>query len=189
MTLFDETPGGDVQWSSALYTIMCGGCKTVTFCEECTNSEEIDYDETGKPEHVVIQKVYPGRVAGRPLLNDVARLPYGVANIYKQTHEAICNKQTILAGIGLRAIVEAVCESQAANGDNLFKRIDDLVVKGVTTPSGAEILHSIRLMGNSSAHEVLANSEEELTTALEVVEHLLSGVYLIPHKAKKLKKK
>jgi len=35
---------------------------------------------------------------------------------------------------------------------------------------------------------VQANSEEELTTALEVVEHLLQGVYLIPQKASKLKK-
>ena len=92
-------------------------------------------------------------------------------------------------GIGLRAIVEAVCEEKAATGSDLIKRIDDLIIKGVTTQSGASILHNIRLMGNASAHEVKANSEEELTTALEVVEHLLLGVYLIPQKAAKLKKK
>lgn len=185
----DASPDDDIQWHSELYTIKCGGCKTVSFCEESTNSEDCYQGEDGGIEYAVTQKVYPGRVAGRPLLDGYYRLPHGVAQIYKQTHEAICYKENILAGIGLRAIVEAVCEEKAATGSDLVKRIDDLINKGVTTPSGASILHNIRLMGNASAHEVKANSEEELTTALEVVEHLLLGVYLIPQKADKLKKK
>jgi hypothetical protein len=43
-------------------------------------------------------------------------------------------------------------------------------------------------MGNEAAHETKANTEEELFTALEVVEHLLKTVYIIPRKAIKLKK-
>ena len=76
-----------------------------------------------------------------------------------------------------------------AKGRDLLKQIDDLKAQGVITSSGATILHSIRQMGNESAHEVRANTEDELTTALEVVEHLLMGVYLIPQKAEKLKRK
>jgi hypothetical protein len=187
--LSDATPDHEVQWWSKHYTIKCCGCKTVSFCEESQCSEDFDYDENGRMTWDLTQKVYPGRVAGRPLLEDYYRLPYGIAQIYKQTHEAICYKQTILAGIGLRAIVDAVCEEKLADGQTLFKKIDDLVTKGVITASGAEILHNIRLIGNASAHAVKANSEEELATALEVVEHLLMGVYLIPQKAAKLKKK
>ena len=145
-------------------------------------------NEQGEIEHYTTTKLYPGRVAGRPLLDDYYMLPHGIVSIYKQTHEAISSGQSILAGIGLRAIVEAVCEEKKATGPNLLKRIDDLVGKGVVTQSGVDILHSIRLMGNASAHEVKPNTEEELTTALEVVEHLLLGVYIIPHKAQKLKK-
>jgi hypothetical protein len=171
------------------FIIMCLGCKTVSFCEESSNSEDIDYNDEGEPvSHTITQKVYPGRVAGRSLLEDIHRLPNEVRLIYLQTHEAICNKQSILAGIGLRAIVEAVCSEKEASGRNLLKKIDSLVRKGVTTRDGADILHSIRHMGNTAAHKVSANTEEELTTALEVVEHLLMGVYLIPHKAQKLKK-
>jgi hypothetical protein len=188
--LHDATPDGDIQWGSSHYTIKCCGCKTVSFCEESTCTEDVIQDEEGNDlQLAVTQKVYPGRVAGRPLLDNYYRLPYGVAQIYQQTHEAICYKQTILAGIGLRAIVEAVCEEKAAVGSDLSKKIDDLIVKSVIIRSGAEVLHSIRLIGNASAHEVKANSEEELATALEVVEHLLMGVYLIPQKAAKLKGK
>jgi hypothetical protein len=187
--LHDATPDNDIQWWSEHYTIKCCGCKTVSFCEESRCTEDVVQGKNGDLELELTQKVYPGRVAGRPLLEDYYRLPHGVAQIYKQTHEALCYKQTILAGIGLRAIVEAVCEEKTATGSSLLKRIDDLTSKGVITSSGAEILHNIRLMGNASAHEARANSEEELSTALEVVEHLLLGVYLIPQKAAKLKKK
>jgi len=185
--LFDESLEDNISWSAELYTIKCCGCKTVSFCEESMNSEDYCEGKDGSMEHEVTQKVYPGRVAGRPLLDNYYRLPHGVAQIYKQTHEAICYKENILAGIGLRAIVEAVCEEKSATGSDLVTRINDLVVKGVTTQSGASILHNIRLMGNASAHAVRANSEEELATALEVVEHLLLGVYLIPQKAAKLR--
>lgn len=171
------------------YIVECGGCKTVSFCEESSNSEDIDYNLDGEPEHTVTQKVYPSRVAGRSLLADLQLIPHGVAGIYTQTHEAIAGKLSILAGIGLRAIVEAVCKEKGVKGRDLTSRIDGLVGEGVITKSGAEILHSIRLMGNDSAHEVKANTDDELTTALEVVEHLLLGVYVIPSKASKLRRK
>ena len=187
--LKDSTPDHEIDWWAELYTIKCCGCKTVSFCEESRCSEDYCQDQDGNVDLETTQKVYPGRVAGRPILEEYYSLPYGIAQIYKQTHEAICYKQNILAGIGLRAIVEAVCEEKAATGKNLLQQIDDLTSKGIITNAGAEILHSIRLMGNDSAHKVQANSEAELTTALEVIEHLLLGVYLIPKKAAKIKKK
>ena len=187
--LSDSTPDHEIDWWAELYTIKCCGCKTVSFCEESRCSEDYYQDGDDSFKLQTTQKVYPGRVAGRPILEEYYSLPHGIAQIYKQTHEAICYKQNILAGIGLRAIVEAVCEEKAATGVNLLKKIDDLTSKGVITNSGAEILHIIRIMGNDSAHKVQANSETELTTALEVIEHLIVGVYLIPKKAAKIKKK
>ena len=40
-----------------------------------------------------------------------------------------------------------------------------------------------------AAHEVEAHDETDLSTALDVVEHLLQTVYIIPKKAAKLRKK
>ena len=51
----------------------------------------------------------------------------------------------------MRALVEAVCMEKSASGNNIEKRIDDLVNKGVLTTEGADILHSIRLIGNKAA--------------------------------------
>jgi hypothetical protein len=44
-------------------------------------------------------------------------------------------------------------------------------------------------MGNDAAHEVKAHSEADLMTALDVVEYLLKGVYVLPRLAAKLPKK
>jgi hypothetical protein len=43
---------------------------------------------------------------------------------------------------------------KAAAGNSLEKKIDDLVTKGVLTLTGAETLHSMRILGNEAAHEV-----------------------------------
>ena len=59
----------------------------------------------------------------------------------------------------------------------------------MVTPDGAKILHSLRFMGNDAAHEVEAHPEADLMTALDVVEYLLKGVYILPRLAAKLPKK
>jgi hypothetical protein len=44
-------------------------------------------------------------------------------------------------------------------------------------------------MGNEAAHQVTAHSEADLMTALDVVEYLLKGEYILPRLASKLPKK
>ena len=86
----------------------------------------------------------------------------------------------------MRAIVETVCKDRNAKGRSLELQIDDLVTQGVMTKDGAGILHSLRLMGNAAAHEVKPHRAEDLRVAMDVVEHVLVGVYLIPKRAAKL---
>lgn len=92
----------------------------------------------------------------------------------------------VLAGIGLRALVETVCKEREAEGKNLEQRIDNLVAQGVLTLDGAEFLHSLRIMGNQAAHEVKPHPVADLNLAFDVIEHVLTGVYLIPNRAAQL---
>ncbi len=186
--LHDTSPDGDIQIWEQYYTVKCLGCKTVSFCEEYQNTEDLEYSSGGGIP-ISVQRVYPGRIAGRQLLEDIYQLPYGIARVYRQTHDALCNQITILAGVGLRVIVEAVCMEKKAKGKYLNEKINDLAAQGILTKDGCDILHSIRLLGNESAHKAKENTEEELLSAFEVVEHLLKTVYTIPQKAKKIRKK
>ncbi len=183
----DSSPDGEIQVWNEYLTIQCQGCKTVSYCHEYSCSEDYDFnEETQQMENSTTQKLYPSRLLGRQELESLYDLPHGLYRIYKETHAAICNKLNILAGIGIRALVEAICNEKAAPGGNLAARIDGLVTLGLITADGAKILHSIRIMGNKAAHEAKANGEAELGIALDVVEHLLRAVYILPKRAAQL---
>jgi hypothetical protein len=186
----DESPDGDITVWDDYLTIQCGGCHTVSFCVASRCSEDMDYDpRTGEQQLSVSYRVYPNRIAGRSELEHSHLLPHVTYRIYEETLTAISNYQPVLAGIGIRAIVETICKERAAKGRNLKAQIDDLATTGVITKDGATILHGLRFMGNSAAHQVKAHSRDELIIALDVAEYSLKGVYILPKLADKLPKK
>lgn len=170
--------------------VQCQGCDSISFRTSHTDSEDFDFDEEIEDirynERV---ELYPSRVAGRHRLRQVHFPPTNVSRVYAETHSALCNKQPILAGIGIRALVETVCKEKAAIGSNLEQKIDNLVANGVLTKAGAETLHSMRILGNESAHEVKPHSEETLNVAMDVVEHMLNDVYILPAATRELPKR
>ena len=92
---------------------------------------------------------------------------------------AIQEDALILAGLGLRGTVEAVCNNLNIEGRNLEVRISKLATAGYISRKDAERLHGIRFMGNDAAHEIKKPKNEQLSAALKIVEHLLSTVYII----------
>jgi hypothetical protein len=165
--------------------VQCGGCQTISFSDQYQSAIRDPDDEIIEVIDATI--VYPSAVP-QASMSGTNEVPESVRRVYVETHAALCNKLPVLAGIGIRAIVEAVCKDRSALGANLEKRIDSLAAKGFVTPDGAKILHSLRFMGNDAAHEVKQHEEAELATAFLVVEHLLQTVYVIPEKAKDLLK-
>lgn len=177
---------GDYSYdSSADYQITkCLGCKSITFRMVTSNSEDYDIDDRGQICYGETEVFYPPRAEGRKGIGDgVWLLPIPIKRIYDETLQVLVSGAAVLAGVGLRALLEAVCKEKSANGRDLYQKIDDLRAKGVLTPSGAEILHKIRTLGNAAAHEIKPHSEKQLALAMDVVEHLLMDVYILPARA------
>ena len=179
----------DIQGLESYQIVRCRGCETLSFRLVSSNSEDIDYAENGKIYYLERKEIYPPRIAGRPKLKDDGLLPYEIEKIYEETHAALCMNLRILAAVGIRALVEAVCAEKEAQGSSLEKNIDSLVETRVLTSSGAEILHGLRFMGNAAAHEVKRHSLSTLSTAFDVAENLLQNVYILPEKASRLPKR
>jgi hypothetical protein len=169
--------------------VQCQGCLTISFCESLACSEDIEYDEHNEAYQPITRKFFPNRIAGRPTMQDVYFLPQGVQEIYQEAHGALCAELPVMAGFGIRAIVEAVCKDKSMAGNNLKERIDALAKAGLITSAGAEILHHLRFMGNAAAHEMKAHSPTEMNAAFDVVEYLLQGVYILPRQAEMLPKR
>lgn len=177
----------DYHYSEKYQIVKCQGCDSISFRKSHMNSE--DYyggppDEEPEPQEYIY--IFPSLAFGRKKLEDLYYLPYQVKLIYEETHSAVCNKQPILSCIGMRALVEAVCKEKAASGRGLKVKIDNLVTTGALTPSGAIILHELRGLGNGAAHEVAAPTEKVISIAMDVIEHLLMDVYVLPKIASKL---
>jgi hypothetical protein len=178
-----EESDGDFNfyWDSHYQIVQCQGCKTISFRRIYSNSEDYERIAQDESQLDVHEDLYPSRVEGRKgLETEVHYLPSKVQRIYAETLQALNSKSPILAGIGLRALVETVCQEKSAQGANLLKKIDDLTAKSVLTPAGAQILHKIRTLGNAAAHEVKPHSEKQLGLAMDVIEHLLTDVYILP---------
>jgi hypothetical protein len=175
--------GNFFAWNDTFQIIQCLGCKTISFRHINTNSEDVYQVSHNECENVINESLYPSRVEGRRTLEDTHFLPYKVRLIYEETVSSLSNHLHIMTGVGLRAVIETVCNDKAAVGKNLNEKIDDLVKKNMLTQDGAEILHKLRNIGNKAAHEVEPHSEDQLILAMDVVEHLLTGAYILPAKS------
>ncbi len=168
-------------WSTDYQIVQCQGCKTISFRKASSNSEDyypISHDEY---EYAVSENLYPSRIDGVKGLGDETHyLPSNVRRIYDETLHTLSSQSPVLAAIGLRALLETVCKEKNAEGKDLLKKIDDLVTKGILTPAGAAILHKIRSLGNAAAHEVKPHSDKQLALAMDIIEHLLKDVYILP---------
>lgn len=188
-----ETNWGDddveIYGTDMFEIVECLGCDSVSFRLASINSEDVESynEETGKTNYKIDEELYPNRIAGRKEIEDTHLLPPKIIKIYKEVHKALCSRLRILAGIGIRVLVESVCRGKEANGSNLENKIDDLVINGLLTKENAEALHATRLLGNRLAHEVIQPKDEVLEIAMDIVENLLMSVYIIPEKAKRLK--
>ena len=171
-------------WDTNYQIIECKGCQTISFRSLSSNSEEYyPYPEDDKP--VEFQNLYPARLEGRKSIeHDLHYLPFKVKSIYSETIAALTLDLPIIAGIGLRAIIETVCKNKHSTGKNLYEKIDDLVKNDHLTPSGAKILHEIRTLGNDAAHDVESHTSKQLSLAMDITEHLISEIYILPKKVK-----
>jgi hypothetical protein len=168
-------------WNTKHQLIQCLGCKSISYRSISTNSEDYDHESNGDIFYIESEKLYPHRITGVKGLGDDANyLPPNVRRIYEETLTALSVNAPLLSAIGLRALVETVCKEKNAVGGDLFKKIDSLVESRVLTPMGATILHKIRTIGNAAAHEVKPHSERQLSLAIDIVEHLLKDVFILP---------
>ena len=181
-----ESSAWSYYWDDTFQIIQCRGCETISFRKLHQNSEDFYDDPDSHDSITAIEEIlYPSRSEERNPIKDDMLLPINLQRIYQETIKALNSSQPVLAGIGIRAIIETVCKEKEATGNDLFTKINELVINGVLTQEGAVILHKLRVLGNKAAHEVKPHSNVQLDLAMNVIDHLLMGVYILPYHASK----
>lgn len=163
--------------------VECLGCETKSFrevFEDIESAYQIADNEWEVPSRI---DVYPKFIKGHRTLDNGFYLPAVVGRIYGEVLLALQEDALILAGLGLRGTVEAVCNHLEITGRSLEIRISKLATAGNISRKDAERLHGIRFMGNDAAHEIKKPKKEQLAAALKIVEHLLSSIYILEEEA------
>lgn len=169
----------DYRLDTSFQVVQCCGCETKSFrkiIHWIEEAEQVDDNEWNVPKDVY---TFPLVLKGHRSVPDISRAPKLVSAIYRESLEAIKNKSYILAGIGLRATIEAICNERNVTGRSLEVRIDKLAKAGLVAQPDADRLHAIRFMGNDAAHNIQPADLDGLLIALKIIEHLIVSLYVL----------
>lgn len=170
-------------WGETHHFAKCAGCDAFTYAIESWSEEDWN-PHTGQMDST--WKTYPRGATERKPISDAEELPSKVRQIYKEVIGSMNAQLPVLSGIGLRALIEAICREQGISGSNLEKLIDGLATKGVLSAAQAAILHAHRFLGNVAAHEIVSAQPRELVAALEIAENVLRTIYVLPSLSKQV---
>lgn len=171
----------DYQYESIYQIVECCGCSYVSFRRINVDYENCDYNDEGKPIPYVVKQQYPITLKEHTDLDypELFNVPDNVVKVYKNTLNSYANDAKILAGVGLRACIEAVCSNLGIQG-KLHEQISILHQRGFITEQNAIWLNGIRFLGNESAHQMKQPDDSEFNVALRIVKHLFENVYILP---------
>lgn len=160
--------------------IRCMGCSNYAFRFIETDVEELRYYPDEERElykrHHQREKIYPKNIQ---LTDDYWDLPKTVHDIYSETLLAIQETSYILAAIGLRTTLEAICQDKNVSGNDLEQKIEQLYSDGWITERDFQHLHAIRFLGNDAAHEIAKAEKHQIQAALKIIEHLIESLYIL----------
>ena len=175
----------DIQGSIDYLIVSCCGCERISLAIKSLCSEDIEYYDDGTCEYVEDIKQYPNPKIGYGNLSHSFSIPDTIRSIYDQTCNSIANEDYILAGVGLRTIIEAMCKVEDVKGRNLTNKITNLSKDGYISKQDCEILHGIRFVGNDATHKILSPTKQQVIMAIKIIENLLENKYCLMYEAYK----
>ena len=110
-------------WSCTDYEIIrCNGCDLVSFREEYRDDSCIDFGPDGEVFYSEIESRYPSVISSSKFKEyNINHIPYVCRKIYEETEFSIENEQIFLSAIGLRTLIESICNDQIQIGNIKFK--------------------------------------------------------------------
>ncbi|MFO0979695.1 MAG: DUF4145 domain-containing protein [Planctomycetaceae bacterium] len=169
--------------------VQCMGCESLKYV---TSREDLHapYPYEGEEADVKVFPDAPGVASKREPGFDPSEavIPENVWKMYSETLHALNAGIRTLAAGGLRATVEAICLENGLTGGNLQKKIDELAAKNLLTASQAALLHEERYLGNAALHELETPPHQAIEDGLQIVEGLITTIYILPKKAERLRK-
>jgi hypothetical protein len=167
-------------FSNDYQIVKCAGCNTISYRNYNCFSAYQGIDDNGTREE---RFPAPQKRTGRCF----NFLPSSLTRIYLEVITTYNNNGFILCAAGIRAILEGVCKEKGIEGNNLKQKIIKMYEQELITQAHKSILHKLRFLGNTALHKLQMPTHEEIEAALDIIEHIVEGLYEIVGKAEILK--
>ena len=174
---------GDGIWvqSYKLQVIECSGCESKSF-RLASKGVLSGLSEDGK-DFSEKEFLFPSRIMLRTPI-EAKWLPKEIWHVYFEVLSSLQNGIYLLSAAGIRTIVEGICKDNKAPHHTLGKNISWLESEGIISKDQADAMHTQRIFGNEAVHELTVPSEEELGAAMDIIDSVLTSIYVMPHKTK-----
>jgi hypothetical protein len=158
---------GEIHWKHFVGVYQCAACDEVTIAELYW-PEEIG-------EVFAEKKLFP-------TMRDNSAVPERVRSRLDAALKVRKSEPSFYA-IGIRRMLETVCNVEKAEGEDLFAKLDDLAAKDRIPALLAEIAHQLRKLGNLAAHdEEIDVAPEDVPLIEDLADAILEYLYRAPAK-------
>ena len=183
-----DGPGEPVILQNYYRIVQCMGCGSIKYM-----TSQLRVDGYGDDEEFGVS-VFPDGDSSSPPRHALfdshdVELPESVQRMYNETVQAVNKGMRTLAALGLRAAVEAICRDKVDKKSSLKEKIKILGERGLLMPNYEELMHGHRELGNEAAHDLSAPSLASLDAGLDVLEHVIAELYVMPKKLDDMRRK
>jgi hypothetical protein len=173
----DEEDG--FSWSQASYFLECGGCHATSVRKEYWDD---NYSYPDEPEVLL----FPAAVA-RPKPPWLWQVDPRFRRLIEEVYAGLGAGTVALPVMGARAILDLVIRDKVGNRQKFSQGLDALTDKGLISKHDRGILDAAVEAGNAAAHRGFFPKAADAQQVLEIVEHLVSSLYVLKPAAKGLK--
>lgn len=178
-------PDAPVDGAHTWAMLECAGCHTVTFLHRHWFSEETEITKSG-PEPIINIELYPPAPRrkkpewGITLLLGLKPNEYWIAHLHDDIYQALGLKAYSLASMGIRAIVDFVVTSKVGDKGSFADKLQRMQDQELINNTEVGMLSAAFDAGSAAAHRGYRPPEEDVYLMLDVTEHLLQQLYIVP---------
>jgi len=173
---YEPYNGDEVTADNYIHFFECSTCEGITikalFSEEIDDPRQVNFDR--------VTSLYPQEKSFPE------EMPTTIIKAYKEASKVkkISDQAFVIL---IRKGLEILCEDQKISGKSLAEKIKKMIEKGMLPGSFAQMVDSIRILGNIGAHDLSSEfTKEQIETIDYFFIAVLEYVYIAPHKLEKL---
>lgn len=163
----DEDSGRHEEWTNCYTLMQCRGCDDVSL--------KIDHWHSAYGQ--IDPEIYPPRTS-RSFPSWLWDLPNGWRSLLQEIYGALHADSRRLAMMGARSVIDLYLTEAVGNAGTFEQRLGQLVSSGQLAPDDKTTLKAALEAGNAAAHRGHNPHTQDLSTVMDIVEHLLHGFVL-----------